>query len=326
MLIKTKKQIEYLKKITDKIGLIEHCVGDKPDYKEGWCVDDNARAIQIGLRYGLKKEIIDVYFNFLKKAWRKGKLFNDLNDDLSWKDDFLINGEHCGRALLALGELIKNNYRVEEAKEFFDKIYGLIKKNKTEYTRVVAQTILGLEFYKTEETFFWADKLIKKYRKNSDKNWQWFEDEISYDNGRIPMALLVAYKITSDKKYLLVGLESLNFLTDQIFNQQKGYFSFPGYNGWFKRDVFRAKFGQQPIEAGCMVEVYIMAYKITKDKKYLGLASKSFDWYKGKNILGLKMINEKTGGIFNGLNQDGTINPNQGAESVLSYLIAASEL
>jgi len=326
MPIKTRKQIEYLLKITDKLGLIEHCVGSKPDYKEGWCVDDNARAIQVGLIYGLDKKIIDIYFDFLKKAWIKGKLFNDLNDDLTWKDNFLINGEHCGRALLALGEMIKNDYRSEEAKDLFNKIYRLIKENKTEYIRVVAQTILGLEFYKTEEITFWAEKLVEKYKKNSDKNWRWFEDEISYDNGRIPMALLAAYKVTNNEKYLLIGIESLDFLTEQIFDKENGFFSFPGYNGWFKRNGFKAKFGQQPIEAGGMAEVYLLAYKITKNKKYIDLAKKSFNWYNGKNILNKKMVNKKTGGIFDGLNEDKSVNPNQGAESVLSYLIAAKEL
>lgn len=326
MEVESQKQIRYLLKITDNVGLIEHCVGSEPDYKEGWCVDDNARAVQVGLRYKLNLKIIDIYFNFLKKAWINEKFFNDLNEDLSWKNNFLINGEHCGRALFALGEAIKNNYREEESKKLFDNIYELIKINKTNYLRVVAQTILGLQFYKSEEISFWADKLIDKYKKESDKNWYWFEDQISYDNGRMPMALLTAYQITKNEEYKKVGLESLDFLTEQIFDKKNNYFSFPGYNGWYKKGGSRAYFGQQPIESGGMVEVYVLAYQITTDKKYIDLAKKAFDWYLSKNILGLRIINEKTGGIFDGLNEDGTVNPNQGAESVLSYLIAVKEL
>ena len=56
------------------------------------------------------------------------------------------------------------------------------------------------------------------------------------------------------------------------------------------------------------------------------MAKKVFHWYLGENILGLKMINEETGGMFDGLNRNGKVNPNQGAESVLSYLMAAKEL
>jgi hypothetical protein len=75
-----------------------------------------------------------------------------------------------------------------------------------------------------------------------------------------------------------------------------------------------------------MVEVYVLAYQITKNEKYKSLAKKSFDWYLGENILGIKMINKKNRRIFDGLNEEGTVNPNQGAESVLSYLIAVKEL
>jgi len=278
------------------------------------------------LQYGLSKKIIDIYFDFLKKAWKNDKFYNDLNEDLTWKENFLINGEHCGRSLLALGEAIENNYRSEESKDLFNKIYFLIESNKTEYLRVIAQTILGLQFYKKEKIEFWTDKLMKRYDETKDSKWRWFEEVISYDNGRLPMALLVAYKTTKNKEYLTAGLESLDFLTEHIFDVKNNHFSFPGNQGWFTKDGIRAKFDQQPIEAGGMTEVYCLAYEITKNKRYLELAKKVFHWYLGENILGLKMINEETGGMFDGLNRNGKVNPNQGAESVLSYLMAAKEL
>jgi hypothetical protein len=74
-----------------------------------------------------------------------------------------------------------------------------------------------------------------------------------------------------------------------------------------------------------MVKVYVLAYKITKNKKYKDLAIKAFEWFGGKNILEISMINEKTGGICDGLEKEG-VSLNQGAESVLSYLIAAKEI
>lgn len=326
MKIKTKNQINYLKKITDQVGLIEHCNGSILNYDEGWCVDDNARALQVALRYNLPRKITDTYFNFLKKAWREEKLFNDLNKNLSWENNFLVNGEHCGRALFALGETIKNNYRKDESQELFNKIYNLIKKNKTEHLRMIAQTILGLQFYKDREIGFWADQLVEKYKIEINNDWYWFEDNISYDNGRIPMALLAAYKATKKEKYKDIGLESLDFLTKEIFNIKEGYFSFPGHNGWFKRNGSRSNFAQQPMEAGGMVEVYSLAFEVTKDKQYIDLAKIAFQWYEGRNIFKLRMINDHTGGIYDGLNEDKRVNQNQGAESVLSYLIAVKSL
>ena len=148
---------------------------------------------------------------------------------------------------------------------------------------------------------------------------------MTYDNGRLPMSLLIAYKQTKNKMYLEIAIESLDFLTEITYDNKKNYFSFPGNKGWFTKSGNRAKFDQQPIEAGTMVEVYVLAYELTKNEKYKELAKIALDWYYGKNILGIDVINEKTGGIYDGL-EEKKINQNQGAESVLSYLLAAKEI
>ena len=328
MELNTKKQIEYLLKITDKVGLIEHCVYSQPDYVEGWCVDDNARALQVCLRYkdlNLDK-VKPVYFSFLEQALRNGDFYDDMNQDLTWKEGFESGGEHCGRTLVALGETIKHDPTlIDRAIKLFDQIYLLIKNNENFWTRVMAHTILGLQYYRKEEIKFWADKLVNKYIFEKSENWKWFDPEMTYDNGRVPMSLLVAYQQTKDKKYFEIAIESLDFLTEITFDKKKKCFSFPGNRGWFTKSGNRAVFDQQPIEAGTMVEAYTLAYEITNDEKYKKLASLAWSWYLGKNILGVDVINEKTGGIYDGL-EEKKINQNQGAESVLSYLMAAKEI
>lgn len=328
MKLKTEKQIDYLVKITDKVGLIEHCRLDEPNYDEGWCVDDNARALQLCLRYkNLKLENVkNIYFNFLKSALKNNGFYDDLNNDLTWKENFEVGGEHCGRALAALGEIINSDQNLaKEAKQMFDQIYLYVKKNITLHTRALAQTILGLQYYRTNEIVFLAEMLVDKYNKETDNKWQWFEPEISYDSGRLPMSMLVAYQKTEKERYFNVAIESLSFLTKLTFDKKNNCFSFSGNNGWFTKSGGRSVFGQQPIEAGSMVEVYMLAYEVTKNKKYINLAMKAFDWFLGKNVLGLSLINEKTGGVYDGLEKEG-VNLNQGAESVLSYLIAAKEM
>lgn len=328
MELNTQKQIDYLLKITDKIGLIEHCKYHQPNYTEGWCVDDNARALQVCLRYDdLKlKNTMPIYLGFLVSALRNNNFYDDLNQDLTWKEGFESGGEHCGRTLAALGEIIKFDQKLRnKATKMFDEIYVLVKKNNRFWTRVMAHTILGLQYYRNEEISFWADKIIQKYDEEKQKEWLWFDTEMTYDNGRLPMSLLVAYQQTNNQKYFEMAIESLDFLTQITFDKKNNCFSFPGNMGWFTKSGNRAVFDQQPIEAGTMVEVYALAYKITKDQKYKKLAILAMDWYYGKNILGLDVINEKTGGIFDGLEKN-KINLNQGAESVLSYLLAAKEI
>lgn len=328
MELNSKKQIDYLLKITDKIGIIEHCKGHQPDYVEGWCVDDNARALQICLRYkdSRLKKIKSIYFSFLESALRNNNFYDDLNQDLTWKEGFESGGEHCGRTLVVLGEIIKFDIVFRDrAIKLFDQIYEFVKNNKNFWTRVMAHTILGLQYYRSEEIGFWVEKIIEKYNLEKENEWLWFDREMTYDNGRLPMALLVAYQKTENKKYLEVALESLDFLTEVTFEKEMECFSFPGNRGWFTKSGNRAKFDQQPIEAGTMVEAYVLAYKITKNEKYKKLAKLAMDWYFGNNISKISMIDKKTGGIYDGL-EEKKVNQNQGAESVLSYLLAAKEI
>ena len=74
-----------------------------------------------------------------------------------------------------------------------------------------------------------------------------------------------------------------------------------------------------------MVEVCARAYEVLKDPKYLHFARTAFLWYLGKNILGLSMIDNLTGGLYDGLESQ-KVNQNEGAESVLSYILACLAL
>lgn len=323
-----KKHISYLVKITDKIGVIEHCRGDNADYDEGYCVDDNARALQVCLRlkskYPILKKFFPIYFSFLKSAFDGKKLYNDFDKKNFWKVIRTTNGEHYGRLMAALGELI-NQEKNRDDSLFFDQLYRIFKKNKKQFLRSVSQLICGLRFYKKEDVSFWADFLVKQYLKEKTNEWRWFEPILSYDIGRIPLSLLIAYQVTKNKKYLEVATESLDFLTKITFNKEQDCFVFPGNRGWFTKSGKRKIYDQQPLEAGSITEVYCLAFKITKNKKYKDLALKAFAWYSGKNILKVKMINKKNGGIYDGFN-DKKININQGAESVLAYILAAEAL
>jgi hypothetical protein len=323
---KIKKQIDYLIKITDKTGVIEHCSFDQPNYSEGYSVDDNARALQICLRFKDKypelNNIFPIYFNFLKSALKDNAFYNDLDSDLKWKSNFEISGEHYGRSLAALGEIIEIESAFSQAAiDVFDQIYNLFSEKKSSHHRVSAQIILGLKYYRSKEINIWSDLLVNQYLKEKTDNWKWFETTLSYDIGRLPLALLTAYKITNNSQYLEIALESLDFLTKKTFSKRFDCFVFPGNKGWFTKLGCHVIFDQQPIEAGSITEIYSLAFQITKDNKYRDLALKSFAWYSGDNILKANMVDSKTGGIYDGFNKK-EINHNQGSESVLSYLFA----
>jgi hypothetical protein len=63
------------------------------------------------------------------------------------------------------------------------------------------------------------------------------------------------------------------------------------------------------------------AYDATQNNKYLILQRKAFEWFLGENDLHIPLYDFRTKGCSDGLMSDG-VNPNQGAESTLSFLLS----
>ena len=249
--------------------------------------------------------------NFVNSSRREGGVALDLEVDGSWKEEHLLN-EHFGRALSALAE---SGQEVSAYWKFLDRL---------EHPRGWAQAIGACRFGPKEllpMIRVLADRLVTIYQKNQSDGWQWFEEQMTYDNGRLSMGLLWAYVLSEQFLYKKIGLESLNFLIELTWNTQNDCFSFPGNKGWFAKDGRRTVFDQQPVEAGNMVESCVLAYKITGDNTYREKAVAAMDWYFGKNIKKAMLYDEKSGGVGDGFGSD-TINKNQGAEALVSYMLA----
>jgi len=332
-------KIEHLFRLTDKVGIIEHALAATPDPNHGYTTDDNARALQVCLRlrktYPELSKLIETYFNFLLSAKSRQGFYNDLSSDLVWEEPSDFLGEHFGRAMNALAETASkdsDHQRRKMALDIFEQMTDFI--TPTLSLRTIANLIIALSLRQTialksasiqKKIKTLAGCLLEKKQNSSDKKWCWFEEILSYDNGRLPLALIYAYKIQREKSYLETALATLDFLLGITFNKQKAYFSFPGNKGWFTKDGKRALYGQRPIEAGSTVEACCSAFEITRKKKYYDFAKAAFAWYQGKNILNASLIDKETGGVKDGIDPRG-VNPNQGAESLLSYLIAYHSL
>ena len=85
MKLKKDKQINYLLKLSDEVGLIEHATRDEP---KGMVVTTMlGHTSVLGVSRKQLNQKLSTYVSFIKSAWREGKLFNDFNEDLTWKDD-----------------------------------------------------------------------------------------------------------------------------------------------------------------------------------------------------------------------------------------------
>jgi hypothetical protein len=327
--------LTHVMRLTDNTGIVQHAKYGIPNLKEGYCLDDNTRALLMTtMAYRQLKSpealrLLPVYLSFVHYMQTDGGHFrNFLHFNRAYLDD-IGSEDSFGRNIWALGHLIRyapnNSYR-EFATELFEKSVDAFKELTG--VRGFANTIIGvshfLKYNQCDEGMMktlvsLTEKLMNALNKESEKDWYWFEDIMTYDNGILPLALLHSYEITGNAEVKEAALKSMNFLKEKTFS--KKYFTPVGNAGWLKKHGEMPLFDQQAIEVMAMVLLFEQAYKVTKDAAYIELMFTSFMWFLGENELHIPLYDHETHGCCDGLQFNG-INRNQGAESTLAYLIA----
>jgi len=127
-----------------------------------------------------------------------------------------------------------------------------------------------------------------------------------------------------DAEAMDIGLKSLRWLVS-IQKTQAGNFRPIGSNGFYQRDGARADFDQQPVEAQAMVSACLEAFRATQDTFWSREAKRAFEWFLGRNDLGVPLYDSSTGGCSDGLHAD-RISENQGAESSLAFHLSLAEM
>lgn len=327
--------LTHITRLTDNTGIVQHAKFGIPNLKEGYCLDDNARALLMvimahrQLKSPEALRLLPIYLSFVHYMQRDdGQFRNFLHFNRQYLDE-IGSEDSFGRNVWALGYLIRyapnNSYR-EFASELFHRSVEAFKELK--FLRGIANTIIGvchyLKYFQSDEGMMrilteLTDKLMDSLDKNAGENWYWFENEMTYDNGILPLALLHSCEITGNSKVKKAGLKALDFLKEKTFS--KKYFTPVGNNGFFTKDGEMPVFDQQAIEVMAMVLLFEQAYRVTKDASCIELMFTSFMWFLGENELHIPLYDHETHGCCDGLQYNG-INRNQGAESTLAYLIA----
>lgn len=326
--------LDHMLRMTDGTGLLQHAKFITPDRAHGYCTDDNSRAmIAMAQYYAQYSEpealrLFDIYLSFVFHAQNTdGTIRNFMTYDRNW-----IKGEpnhdSLGRTLWAFGTAMAKpplpKY-LPIIKDCFDRsvkyVPGLSIRGKSYAIFGMAdylQQFPGASDIKRHMAIA-ADELVDFYEKNSSDKWQWFEDILTYDNAVMPHALYMASMITENSKYLDVAQKTCEFLLENTFNGE--HFSFIGCKGWYKQNGERAYFDQQPLEAASTTMMLKAAFDATDDREFLRLQRKAFHWFLGKNDLHIPIYDFKTKGCADGLEPAG-LNLNQGAESMLSFLLS----
>lgn len=327
--------LAHIRRLTDDTGIIQHAKFGIPNLKEGYCLDDNARALLMVLMTNrqrkdpLSLEVAPVYLSYIHYMQNKDGTFrNFLSFNRNFLDD-VGSEDSFGRTIWALGYLLGNApndaYYQTGKQIFFDAAPNF---EKLQSIRSIANTMIGISHYLRNDpaddnmmaTFrTLSDKLLKHYEDNQTSQWKWFESLLAYDNGILPLALLHAAEILNDNKIKRAAIDSMDFLTETTMKE--GYLSIIGNKEWYKKDGTRSTFAQQPIDALAMVLMYHQAFYLTGKKDYLNKLFTSFMWFLGENDLRMSLYDFETKGCCDGFEDDG-VNRNQGAESTLAYLIS----
>lgn len=321
--------------------MIQHAVEDVPNRSTGYCTDDVSRAFIVVLKKleidpddTMAERLAPIFLSFLHDAQiEDGRFHNFMGYDRQWLDAV---GTHdsVGRAIWSLGYGMRHAMRASwqrTSKKLLGK--AMASLDWLSYPRSQAYAIIGLahaaesqaagderpHYLRSLRTL--ADALKARYLEVQDADWQWFENAMTYDNARLPEAMLRAGLALRDDELIAIGLRTFHF--HECVAMEDGVFVPVGNNGWYQRGAVKPRYSQQPLEAVAMIDAALVALDATGDPAYRTAANAALEWYYGKNSRGIVMA--RNGGCLDGLDEH-TVNMNMGAESTLAYLAGAYAL
>ncbi len=332
----------HLGVMLDSTGIFQHATYSVPNFSEGYCVDDNARAFilsallgELGADTQRVRALASTTVAFLHHAWNQpaGRFRNFMSFDRRWLDEHGSEDSH-GRALWALGTAVGRS-QFTEIRGVGAQLFaaGLPALGTFTSPRSLAFGLLGIhEFLRkpignaaaVQMRASLMDRLMDLFARSAQPGWDWFEDSLAYDNAKLAHALIQAGQASGNASVVGCGLQALRWLTD-VQTSEHGHFRPIGSNGFHVRGGPRAHFDQQPIEAHATVSACLEAWRATKDVRWYEKAQSAFDWFLGWNDVGLELYCPETGGCRDGLHAD-AVNENQGAESTLAFLLSLAEL
>lgn len=335
--------LAHLLRMTDDTGLFQHATHSIPNRHEGYCIDDNVRALLLMAHLerssGVLQETVRAlelrYLSFVHHAldFESGRFRNFLSYDRRWLEDCGSEDSH-GRTLWGLGTVMRwtgDGAARSLATQLFRASISTVSAFAS--PRAWAYALLGLDdalrFDPENRDSIQlrnelSDRLYAQFVANDATDWPWLEDSVTYANARLPQALILSGGARKRADMLEVGLHSLGWLC-KIQRDKSEAFSPIGSNGFYVRGRTPARFDQQPIEACGMISACRAAFEATGDERWKREALRAFSWFLGGNALQVPLCDPITGGCCDGLHSDRR-NENQGAESTLSFLQSQVEI
>ena len=334
-------RLDHLYRLSDDCGLLQHAKYAIPNRYEGYCLDDNGRGLLLVgmmLERGIGdteklRQLADTYLSYILHAQNTDGTFRNF---MSFDRRFLErtgSEDSYGRALWGVSYCLAYPVRADHRpllEEIFTRAVGHLDRMRS--PRTIAYGVLGisyfLDFRPGDEAMLnlmdrLCNRLVDHFTDSRKEGWDWFESYLTYSNGILPLALFRSLHHINNERVREVAVESTNFLADQTVID--GVLSPIGCEQPFMHRRERPRFDQQPVDVMGKVLLFSEACRHQELQPHCKNVRIAFDWFLGGNDMKAPMYNPETAGCFDGLMEDG-INHNQGAESLLAYLISRVEM
>jgi len=287
--------LRHVRALTDDTGILQHAVFSIPRYEDGYCLDDNARAL---LLMTLLAEagtddpaavhaLAARYLAFVNYALDRssGRFRNFVSYGRQWLEPH-GSEDSQGRALWALGAVLGRANDPGAYSLAGDLFHAALPALRTFTSpRAWAYALLGIEEYLRA---FQGDssvealrqdlttRLFGLFQQSSGPDWPWFEDSVTYCNARLSQALIVSGTRMGRTDVVDAGLRSLDWLVSLQLSPE-GDFAPIGCNGFFVRGRVQASFDQQPVEACTVTSACLAAYSVSGDADWMERSAGAFN-------------------------------------------------
>ena len=337
--------LAHLDRLTDEIGIIQFARGSEANLASGYCVDDVARlaivaADLLAVGTDLRQTMLATRWlrqsvRFLTAAYDpSGAMHNVLSYGGTWQD-WPHQGDHVGRAVWALGALVGTPAVPDDirrpASALLDELAPRTEALAAAGLRAGAYALIGLaRAGRSEQVEPLLRRLDEALRVNvgQDASWRWFEPTLTYDNARLPQAMLLGAELLEDHDAAARAIDALCWYGEHV-GLADGTLRCVG-NRWHRRGEQPALWlgddgDEQPLDAAAITEAFVDAWQHTAKPEYARLAGWGYAWFLGRNRAGARMYVDATGACHDGLSATEP-NRNQGAESTLAYYQALLSL
>jgi glycosyltransferase involved in cell wall biosynthesis len=330
----------HLDEMSDRIGMFQHAIGRRPDPRHGYCTDDVARALLVDVRHAAVAPSAAIAastrrcLTFLEQAFdpESGRFRNFLSSDGTWLE--AIGSEDChGRALQALGTTLGRSSDLA-IRDRAGRLFMAALPAAMSFRFMRPRGYAGIGCAEASVAGARADRVTSVLAalmeglaasfETGDPSWPWPEPVVTYESALLPEALIAAGGVAGRDDWTTTGLAVLAWLA-AAQEEPDGRLSAIGNDGWWPRGGTKATFDQQPIEAASIVEAAATAYEATGDERWSGLAERGYAWFLGRNDGDRRVADPERGASHDGLLADG-VNPNQGAESTLCWLLTVERI